>query len=75
MVTCFIFPPYSPLKGGEFMTDKEIALELTKIYVEHLNKQMDNKHQHTDLDFKAFGNVYSNLYQLVHLIDNSDEGK
>lgn len=48
------------------MTDKEIALELTKIYVEHLNKQMDNKHQHTDLDFKAFGNVYSNLYQLVH---------
>ena len=30
------------------MSDKEIALELTKIYVEHLNTQMDNKHQHTD---------------------------
>lgn len=57
------------------MSDKEIALELTKIYVEHLNKQMDNKHQHTDLDLNGFEITYSNLFKLVHSIDKSDDGK
>lgn len=57
------------------MSDKEIALKLTEIYVGHLNKKMDNKHQHTDLDFGSFSNAYKSLYQLVHSIGKSDSGK
>lgn len=47
------------------MTDKEIALKLTESYLDHLNHQMDNKHQHTDLDMQGVATAFKNFYQTV----------
>lgn len=54
------------------MTDKEIALELTESYLDHLNNQMNNKHSHTDLDFKGVANTYKGFYNLVSKIDEGE---
>lgn len=54
------------------MTDKEIALESTKAYLDHLNNQMNNKHSHTDLEFEGVANIYTGFYNLASKID---EGK
>ncbi|WP_167390242.1 hypothetical protein [Apilactobacillus micheneri] len=47
-------------------SDKELAVELTGQYLNHMNSQMNNKHPHTDLDLKGTINVYKSFYSAVH---------
>ncbi|WDT65156.1 hypothetical protein NV391_09305 [Companilactobacillus crustorum] len=52
------------------MTDKEIALELTKAYIEHKNIQIGAKHSHTDMDVKYVEEMYKGFYDIVSNVDD-----
>lgn len=51
------------------MTDKEIALELTRIYINHKNIQIENKHQHTDVEPNFVQALYNSFYKTVSSVD------
>lgn len=53
------------------MTDKEIALDLVKAYLNHQNAKIAAGHQHTDLDQNGVEAVYKSFYTLVSSIDES----
>lgn len=53
------------------MTDKEIALELTKTFLNHQNAKIAAGHQHTDLDQSGVQGTYKMFYDLVANIDES----
>ncbi|KZU38545.1 MULTISPECIES: hypothetical protein [Lactiplantibacillus] len=51
------------------MTDKEIALELTKAYLNHKNTQIEAKHTHTDMDVEYVKDTYKGFYDIVSKVD------
>ena len=51
------------------MTDKEIALELTKAYLNHKNTQIEAKHAHTDMDVEYVKGTYKGFYDIVSKVD------
>ncbi|MEG0285021.1 MAG: hypothetical protein RR494_02735 [Vagococcus sp.] len=51
------------------LTDKEIALELTKITVEHFNRRVDNKGQQSFIDEKHVEHYYKTFYKSVTSLD------
>ncbi|UQD52339.1 hypothetical protein C0971_10180 [Bacillus methanolicus] len=51
------------------LTDKEIALELTKAYLEHLNTRVNNKAPQSHADVKFVVGTYSAFYNLVSSVD------
>ncbi|SEP93195.1 hypothetical protein SAMN04488558_103125 [Ignavigranum ruoffiae] len=54
---------------SEHLNDKEIALELTKVMVEHYNRRVDIKDnaRHIDLDF--VGKSYNYFHQIVSSVN------
>lgn len=52
------------------LTDKEIALELTKITVEHFNRRVDNKGNHSFIDEKHVEHYYKTFYKSVSELGN-----
>lgn len=52
------------------LTDKEIALELTKITVEHFNRRVDNKGNHSFIDEKHVEHYYKTFYKSVSALGN-----
>lgn len=51
------------------MTDKEIALELVKAFLQHKNEQTKAGHNHTDLGEADVQDIYMYFYQTVSNID------
>ncbi|MCG2325841.1 hypothetical protein K4U30_05820 [Staphylococcus epidermidis] len=54
------------------MSDKEIALELTKSYLNHLNARVNSNnpnHSHTNVD--NINKMYQHFYNSVSNLDNS----
>jgi hypothetical protein len=60
-------------KGGVDMalTDKEIALELTKAYLEHLNVRVSGNKSHSFADAKLVIDCYKHFYKTVSEVDDS----
>ena len=52
------------------LTDKEIALELTKITVEHFNRRVDNKGQQSFIEEKHVDHFYKMFYNSVSALGN-----
>ncbi|MCI2913975.1 hypothetical protein FH160_03460 [Staphylococcus hominis] len=52
------------------MSDKEIALELTKSYLEHLNIRVNNKALHSQISAENTSKMYQHFYNLVSNLDN-----
>ncbi|UXU48943.1 MULTISPECIES: hypothetical protein [Staphylococcus] len=53
------------------MSDKEIALELTKSYLEHLNIRVNNKAMHSQTSAENTSKMYQHFYNVVSHLDNS----
>lgn len=54
------------------MSDKEIALELTKSYLEHLNVRANSANpKHSLLNVEGTGKVFDYFYNLVSKLDNT----
>ncbi|MDU3968431.1 MAG: hypothetical protein E6125_11770 [Staphylococcus warneri] len=54
------------------MSDKEIALELTKSYLNHLNARVNsNNPTHSHTNTENTGKTYQYFYNLVSKLDNS----
>ncbi|EZY60320.1 TPA: hypothetical protein P1U96_000573 [Staphylococcus aureus] len=54
------------------MSDKEIALELTKSYLEHLNARANaNNPNHSHFNVEGAGKTYQYFYNLVSKLDNT----
>lgn len=51
------------------LTDKEIALELTKSYLEHLNVRVNNGAMKSHASQEITGNTYQYFYDLVSKVD------
>ncbi|MEB7366971.1 hypothetical protein [Staphylococcus borealis] len=55
------------------MSNKEIALELSKSYLEHLNTRVNNKANHSHTNVENVGKMYQYFYDLVSKLDDSKE--
>ena len=55
------------------LTDKEIALELTKAYLEHLNIRASKGAMHSHASAEHVANDYRYFYSLVSALDKSKE--
>ncbi|MCO4332460.1 hypothetical protein MTQ91_10970 [Staphylococcus hyicus] len=54
------------------MSDKEIALELTKSYLEHLNARVNsNNTNHSHFNVEGTAKTYKYFYDLVSKLDNT----
>lgn len=54
------------------MSDKEIALELTKSYLNHLNARVNsNNANHSHTNVENINKMYQYFYNLVSNLDNS----
>lgn len=51
------------------LTDKEIALELTKAYLDHLNVRVNNKAMHSHSSIKNLVEEYKIFYKTVSELD------
>lgn len=60
------------IKGGDNMSDKEIALELTKSYLNHLNARVNsNNPNHSHTNVENINKMYQHFYNSVSNLDNS----
>lgn len=57
------------------LTDKEIALELTKAYLEHLNVRVNNSAMKSQASQETTGNTYQLFYDVVSKVDASNQEK
>lgn len=55
------------------VSDKEIALELTKSYLEHLNVRINNKAMHSQTSAENTSKIYQHFYDVIAQLDNSDQ--
>ncbi|CQR24616.1 hypothetical protein BN1356_00960 [Streptococcus varani] len=55
------------------LTDKEIALELTKLAVEHYNVKANLKALHSHLDVNHIQSFYNSFYQTVSKVDKNNQ--
>ncbi|HHW5816541.1 TPA: hypothetical protein ACU2AF_001417 [Staphylococcus aureus] len=53
------------------MSDKEIALELTKSYLEHLNVRVSNKAIHSQIGAEDTNKMFQHFYNVVSKLDDS----
>lgn len=53
------------------LTDKEIALELTKAYLEHLNVRASKGTMHSHANTENVANDFRYFYSLVSQVDKS----
>ena len=51
------------------MTDKEISLELNKAYIEHLNRRIDVKASHSQIDIEHVKRYYKTVFDTVSSVD------
>lgn len=54
------------------LTDKEIALELVKSYVEHLNARVNQKASHSHVDAKYLASAYSYFYKTISSLEETE---
>lgn len=54
------------------LTDKEIALELAKSYVEHLNVRANLKGMHSNIDSKYLAGAYAFFYKTVSSVGKNE---
>lgn len=69
LIVLFALYAIIDISGVIFMTDKEIALELTKAYLNHKNTQIEAKHTHTDMDVEYVKDTYKGFYDIVSKVD------
>lgn len=55
------------------MSDKEIALELTKSYLEHLNTRVTAKATHSQTNAENLISIYSHFFDVISKLDKSKD--
>lgn len=54
---------------SEHLNDKEIALELTQIMVEHYNRRVDAKDNGRHIDVEFVGKAYQHFHKIVSSVN------
>ncbi|HDR7711234.1 TPA: hypothetical protein QCX89_003241 [Bacillus cereus] len=57
------------------MTDKEIALELTKAYMEHLNNKVAHSAPKSSISPQDFHTLYKSLFQTVSSLNTKSQSQ
>lgn len=55
------------------LTNKEIALELTKLYVSHINTRVEHGRPNSNIDSQNISEVYKDYYQTVSTLESSNK--
>lgn len=55
------------------LTNKEIALELTRLTVEHYNVKANLKAMHSHLDMQNIQDFYNSFYKIVSTLDSDNQ--